>query len=231
VGHHAAGGGQALKAAGAPADPAAAREAGRLLFASECKFVFGATRADGLPAASLPEVAFLGRSNVGKSSLVNALTGRKSLARTSHTPGRTRQLNFFELGGRLLLVDMPGYGYAKASKGEAALWQKLIRAYFRGRPNLRRLFLLIDARHGFKAIDRETMKLLDEAAVSFQIVLTKADKSRPEAVAAVCREIGAELAGHPAALPEPIVTSASTGAGVELLRAAVAELAAGSQFG
>jgi len=231
VGHHAAGGGQALTPAGAPADPAALREAGRLLFASECKFIFGATSTDSLPDASLPEIAFLGRSNVGKSSLVNALTGRKSLARTSHTPGHTRQLNFFELGGRLLLVDMPGYGYAKAPKHEAAAWQKLIRAYFRGRPNLRRLFLLIDARHGFKENDREMMKLLDDAAVSFQIVLTKADKTRPEALASISRDIGVELSGHTAAHPEPIVTSASTGAGVEILRAAIAELAAGGQFG
>ncbi|HYB09722.1 MAG TPA: ribosome biogenesis GTP-binding protein YihA/YsxC [Alphaproteobacteria bacterium] len=231
MGHHAAGGGQALRGADAPADPAAVIEAGRRLFASQCNFVFGATSADNLPEASLPEIAFLGRSNVGKSSLINALTGRKSLARTSHTPGRTRQLNFFELGGRVLLVDMPGYGYAKASKRESAAWRKLIGAYFRGRPNLRRLFLLIDARHGFKANDRETMKLLDDAAVSFQIVLTKSDKTHKDAVAAISRDIDAELADHAAARPKPIVTSASSGEGIEILRASIAELAAGDQFG
>ena len=226
MGHHAPGRGKALKPEAATADDAAAREAGRLLFAADCKFIFGATATDRLPEPSLPEVAFLGRSNVGKSSLVNALTGRRSLARTSQTPGHTRQLNFFILGGRLLLVDMPGYGYAKASKRDVAAWQKLIYAYFRGRPNLRRLFLLIDARHGLKESDRETMRLLDEAAVSFQIVLTKADKAAEETVRTVCRAIGAELAKHPAAHPETIVTSAAKGTGIEGLRTAIAALAA-----
>lgn len=205
---------------------AAAIEAGRLLFAAECRFFFAADRADALPASGLPEVALTGRSNVGKSSLINALTGQKALARTSQTPGRTRRLLFFELGRRLVLVDMPGYGYARAPKTEIKTWNALIRAYCRGRPSLRRLCLLVDARHGLKDADRDMMRLLDEAAVTFQVVLTKADKAPAAALAAVRAAIEAELAKHPAGHPEVLATSALTGAGIPELRATLAALAA-----
>ncbi|MCY4065501.1 MAG: ribosome biogenesis GTP-binding protein YihA/YsxC, partial [Rhodospirillaceae bacterium] len=151
-------------------------EAGRLLFAQECSFVAGVVQVGGLPPDALPEVAFAGRSNVGKSSLINALTNRKALARTSNTPGRTQQINFFDLGGRLCLVDLPGYGYARASKDKVRRWNALIRDYLRGRASLRRVCLLIDARRGLTPGDREIMGLLDASAVSYQIVLTKSDK-------------------------------------------------------
>lgn len=208
---------------GAPG--AAAIEAGRHLFAQACGFLGAAVEAERLPETALPEVAFAGRSNVGKSSLVNALTGRKTLARISHTPGRTRQLNFFDLGGRLLLVDLPGYGYARASKTDIKQWSALARQYLRGRPKLRRVCLLIDARHGAKDSDRELMAELDQAAVSYQAVLTKADKVKPPALAAVCDALARELARHPAAHPHIPVTSARTGAGIAELRAALAALA------
>ena len=148
-------------------------EAGRLLFAKECTFVAGSERLDHLPPFTLPEIAFAGRSNVGKSSLLNALTNRATLARVSNTPGRTRQLNFFDLGGRLLLVDMPGHGYAEASKADIKRWEKLIDAYLSGRPTLARVMVLIDARHGLKDSDREIMTLMDKSAVNYQIILTK----------------------------------------------------------
>ncbi len=195
-------------------------EAGRRLFAQECTFLGAAAEAARLPETTLPEIAFAGRSNVGKSSLVNALTGRKTLARTSHTPGRTRQLNFFDLGGRLMLVDLPGYGYARASKTEIAQWSALARRYLRGRPELRRVCLLVDARHGAKDSDREIMAELDRAAVSYQAVLTKADKVKSQALAAVCGALKRELARHPAAHPHLSVTSARTGTGIAELRAA-----------
>src|SRR6185436_14500502 len=156
-----------------------AEEAGRLLFAQACDFVLGAATLDNIPQTRLPEVAFVGRSNVGKSSLVNALTGRKTLARVSNTPGRTREINFFNLGGRLMLADLPGYGYAKVSKAEHARWTELIFAYLRGRPNLRRAVVLIDARRAPLPNDIEVMELLDRAAVSYQLVLTKVDKLKP----------------------------------------------------
>jgi GTP-binding protein len=209
-----------------PDERAAWLDAGRLLFAAECRFFFAAQRLDQLPPPAGPEVAFAGRSNVGKSSLVNALTGRKTLARTSNQPGRTRQLNFFDLGGRLTLVDMPGYGYAQASRDVKEDWQGLMFEYLRGRPTLRRVALLLDARIEVKETDRQVMDLLDRAAVTFQIVLTKTDDVRPAALAAKQAEAAALSRKHPAAYPEVIATSSETGAGVDLLRAALAELAA-----
>lgn len=209
-------------------DDAAARllEAGRLLFAQECRFVAGAADMAALPADELPEVAFAGRSNVGKSSLVNALTGRKTLARTSDTPGRTQQLNFFELGERLMMVDLPGYGYAAAPKHLVKQWTRLIQDYLRGRPSLRRVLVLVDSRHGMKDTDREVMELLDKAAVNYQLVLTKADKIKQGDLDKVLRQTAAAIARRPAAHPEIMVTSAREGLGVADLRAALASLAA-----
>jgi GTP-binding protein len=200
---------------------------GKALFKGPCTFIKGVVAIDGLPREGKPEVAFAGRSNVGKSTLINALTGRKSLARVSVTPGRTRELNFFTLGknGQLLLVDMPGYGYARASKAEVKGWTQLIRDYVKGRRELKRVFLLIDARHGLKESDRETMTLMDEAAVSYQGVLTKSDKPKAAELATVEAKVAAELAKRPAAFPQLIVTSARTGAGIPELRAAIAALA------
>lgn len=198
---------------------AEAIEAGRLLFAQECAFFWASTSAADLPPFDLPEVAFLGRSNVGKSSLVNALTGRNALARTSNTPGRTRQLNFFRLGGRLNLVDMPGYGYAKVSRTEVKGWARLIDSYLKGRPTLRRLCLLVDARHGLKDSDRGWMKMLDEAAVSYQIVLTKADDAPRSELEAVRAKVAKEAATHVAAHPVILPTSARDGRGIAELRA------------
>ena len=225
-------GGEALTAGAA--DPALARaeaerlEFGRWLFAQDCRFVAGAASADAVPEATLPEIAFAGRSNVGKSSLVNALTGRKTLARISITPGRTRQLNFFELAQRLMLVDLPGYGYASASKSDIKAWTGLTRAYLKGRPSLMRVLLLVDSRHGLKEPDREMMTMLDEAAVSYQIVLTKADKPRPAELAAVRKMVAEEAARHVAAHPELIATSAVTGEGIAELRGALGSFAAAS---
>jgi GTP-binding protein len=200
---------------------------GEALFKGPCTFVKGVVAIDGLPPDGKPEIAFAGRSNVGKSSLINALTGRRSLARVSVTPGRTRELNFFTLGKDevLYLVDMPGYGYAKASKAEVRGWTRLIRDYLRGRRELKRVFLLIDARHGLKDNDRETMTLMDEAAISYQAVLTKADKPKAAELAKIVEKVSAELARRPAAYPEVIVTSARTDAGIRELRAAIAALA------
>jgi GTP-binding protein len=217
--------------AGTPSDAggdaeARALENGRLLFAQPCRFLVSAAGPDQLPEDALPEVAFAGRSNVGKSSLVNALTGRKTLARTSNTPGRTRLLNFFDLGGRLVLVDLPGYGYARASKAAIRQWTGLTRLYLEGRADLQRVCLLIDARHGLKAADLEVMALLDRAAVSYQAVLTKADKTKAGALAEIVGTIQARLARHPAAHPEILVTSVVSGTGIAQLRAAIAALAA-----
>jgi len=199
-------------------------EAARRLFAGPCEFVAGAASIESLIAISLPEVAFAGRSNVGKSSLVNALTGRKALARTSSSPGHTRQINFFDLGNRLFLVDLPGYGFAQVSRSMKETWQDLASAYLRGRPTLKRVCLLIDARHGVKEADRETMKNLDAAAVSYQLVLTKADQIKaadiPRAVAAA----EAVARKHGAAHPEVMPTSSTTGAGIPELRAELASL-------
>ncbi len=213
---------------GRPSDGAGSDEAlerGRWLFAQTCTFLVSAAAPDQVPAADLPEIAFAGRSNVGKSSLVNALTGRKTLARTSNTPGRTRLLNFFRLAEHLLLVDLPGYGYARASKSDIKQWTGLTRAYLRGRPNLRRVCLLIDARHGLKPGDEAVMALLDEAAVSYQVVLTKADKASAEALAKTREATARQLAKRPAAHPEILATSARKGLGITELRAALAALA------
>jgi len=177
---------------------------------------------DGLPAADRPEVCFAGRSNVGKSTLINALTGRKALARASNTPGRTQEINFFTLGEGRYLVDLPGYGFAEAPKPVVERWQALLRAYLAGRPTLRRAFLLIDARHGIKAVDEEIMGLLDRSAVTFQAVLTKADKPGAAGLEASVASVAAGLARHPAAFPEIIVTSAETGRGLDGLRATIA---------
>jgi GTP-binding protein len=213
-------------AALAEAERVAALEAGRLLFASECQFFFAAQRLDQLPPAGLPEIAFAGRSNVGKSSLLNALTGRRTLARTSGQPGRTRQLNFFDLGGRLVLVDMPGYGYAQASRSVKEDWQGMMFDYLRGRPTLCRVMLLLDARIEVKESDRQVMDLLDRAAVAFQLVLTKADGMTARALAAKGAEATALARAHTAAHPEVHVTSAETGQGIVEMRAALASFAA-----
>ncbi len=202
-------------------------EGGRRLFAQACTFVGSAPRMDVVPAAVLPEVAFAGRSNVGKSSLVNALTGRKTLARTSHTPGRTQELIFFSLGDRLMLTDLPGYGYARAPKTRIKSWTALVRAYLAGRPSLRRVCLLIDARHGLKDTDLEVMKVLDRAAVVYQVVLTKADKANAATREKIQAGVAAELGRHAAAHPEIIVTSAREGEGIAVLRAELAALVVG----
>jgi GTP-binding protein len=200
-------------------------EAGRRLFAAECRFVFAAQRIDQLPPAEALEVAFAGRSNVGKSSLLNALTGRHALARASGQPGRTRQLNFFTLGERLVLVDMPGYGYAQAAKTVKADWQGLMFDYLRGRPTLRRVLLLLDARVEIKDSDRAVMDLLDRAAVTYQLVLTKADGVKPAPLAAKEAEAARLARQHPAAHPEVVTTSSETAAGMAELRATLADLA------
>jgi len=204
-------------------DPQAA-EAGRRLFAGPVDFLKGVVAMAGLPPADRPEVCFAGRSNVGKSSLINALTGRKALARASNTPGRTQEINFFALAESHYLVDLPGYGYAKAPPATVARWQALLRAYLSGRSTLRRAFLLIDARHGPKSVDEEIMALLDRAAVPFQAVLTKTDKVSGRDREASLAATRASLGRHPAAFPEIVETSAETGAGLPALRAAIAAL-------
>jgi GTP-binding protein len=208
------------------APDAAAEEAGRRFFAGRCEFVAGAASEAALPPAGLPEIALAGRSNVGKSSLLNALTGRAALARVSHRPGRTQQLNFFDLEHRLMLVDLPGYGFAEASKRDVERWTALIRRYLRGSASLRRMLLLIDARHGIKEPDRPMMALLDETAVSYQAVLTKIDKVPPAELAERVAGVAAELATHGAAHPVIHLTSAHDGIGIAALRAGIAALAA-----
>lgn len=199
-------------------------ERGRLLFAGECDFIFGAQQTGQLPPPEFPEVAFAGRSNVGKSSLVNALTGRKTLARASSEPGRTKQLNFFNLRNELLLVDMPGYGFAKASKSVKEDWQEMMFDYLRGRPVLQRVMLLLDARIEMKATDREVMDLLDRAAVGFQIILTKCDSIGSQRLAEKIRVTDIEARRHPAAHPYIIATSSESGLGIPELRAELASL-------
>jgi GTP-binding protein len=204
---------------------AEALERGRLLFAKPCIFVAGAARIGDLPDAALPEIAFAGRSNVGKSSLINALTGQNALARISRTPGRTQQLNFFRLDDAVTLVDLPGYGYARASKRRIADWTGLMHAYLKGRVTLHRLCVLVDSRHGLKPSDEALMDELDDDAVSYQVVLTKADKPNSAEVARARQAVAEALARRPAAHPDILVTSARTGGGIPELRAALAALA------
>ncbi len=202
-------------------------EAARKLFAGPCDFISGAASVESLPPIALPEVAFAGRSNVGKSSLVNALTGRRTLARVSARPGHTRQINFFDLAGRLHLVDLPGYGFAQVSKSMKETWQDLASAYLRGRPTLKRVCLLIDSRHGVKDSDHETMKNLDRAAVSYQLILTKTDQLRQAEIPRAIKSAEAAARKHGAAHPEVLPTSSETGFGIAELRAEIFRVALG----
>lgn len=206
-------------------EAAALIEAGRLLFAREVTFMRGVAALDGLPPISLPEIAFAGRSNVGKSSLINALCGRSTVARTSNTPGRTQELNYFDVSGRLIMVDMPGYGFAKAPKDKVDAWKRLVNGYLRGRPTLRRCMMLVDSRHGLKDVDREIMTMLDKAAVVYQIVLTKIDKLNATELAAVQKRTQEEIVSHVAAHPTLILTSSEKGIGIPELRAEILQLA------
>lgn len=202
----------------------ASREAGRLLFAGPVDFVKGVVAMPGLPPPDRIEICFAGRSNVGKSSLINALTGRKNLARASNTPGRTQEINFFALGEQRFMVDLPGYGYAEAPVAIVAKWQALLKSYLSGRQTLRRAFVLIDMRHGVKTVDEEIMGLLDRSAVTFQAVLTKADKVSKTQQETTIAQVRGALAKHPAAFPELVVTSSEKGDGIETLRAIIAML-------
>ena len=205
-------------------------EEGRLLFSQNCNFLLGVTRIDSMPLSNLVEIAFAGRSNVGKSSLINALTGRKMLARTSNTPGRTQQINFFQLGEKLMLVDLPGYGYAKASKRSVQNWTNLLKLYLKGRAQLRRVCLLIDARHGIKKTDQNIMKLLDQAAVSYQVILTKCDKTTEESLLKLLNSLESDLSTHGAAYPNILITSSKTNVGIIQLRVELTTLAMESEF-
>ncbi|MFD0859759.1 ribosome biogenesis GTP-binding protein YihA/YsxC [Roseovarius aquimarinus] len=204
-------------------DPQTAERA-RILFAGETEFLKGVVAMSGLPEADRIEVCFAGRSNVGKSTLINALTGRKALARASNTPGRTQEVNFFTLADSHYLVDLPGYGYANAPLAVVEKWQALLKRYLSGRANLRRAFVLVDTRHGIKAVDHEIMSLLDSAAVTFQVVLTKADKLRGTQLETILSQVRGELKRHPAAFPELILTSSEKGDGIPTLRATIAGL-------
>ena len=208
----------------AEAPDAAACETGRKLFAGPVDFLKGVVAMDGLPPADRPEVCFAGRSNVGKSTLINAVTGRKALARASNTPGRTQEINYFTCADSHYLVDLPGYGFANAPVAVVRQWQALLKQYLSGRATLRRAFVLVDARHGIKPVDDEIMALLDSAAVTFQCVLTKTDKIKAGARDRVLDQVRAGLVPHPAAFPELILTSAETGEGLSTLRATIAGL-------
>ena len=199
-------------------------DAGRRLFGGPCRFLLGVARLDQLPEVKGVEIAFAGRSNVGKSSLINAVTGMRDLARASNTPGRTRELNFFDVNGQLTLVDMPGYGYARASKTAIDNWTRLIFDYLRGRSSLRRVYVLIDSRHGVKDNDKEALDVLDQAAVSYQIVLTKCDQPKKSALEAIKAETERAIAKRPAAHPEVMLTASRSGLGIQELRAAIADL-------
>ncbi len=197
-------------------------EQGRKLFASSCEFMLGVAKLEQLPPDNiLGEIAFAGRSNVGKSSLINAMTNRKTLARTSNTPGRTQQLNYFNLGEQIYLVDLPGYGFAKAPEAIVKEWQKTIFAYLQGRVNLKRVFLLIDSRHGIKKVDKEIMEMLDKAAVTYQIILTKTDKIKASELAKVINETNKIIKEHPAAYVNLIATSSEKNRGIEEIRAEI----------
>lgn len=208
----------------APEPDAITAERGRLLFAGPVDFLKGVVAMSGLPPADRAEVCFAGRSNVGKSSLINALTGRKALARASNTPGRTQEINYFSLGEARYLVDLPGYGFAEAPLAVVERWQKLLKSYLSGRPTLRRAFVLVDSRHGVKAVDEDIMKLLDQAAVTFQVVMTKTDKVRDADLAKVLGQTRAALASHPAAYPEIVLTSSEKGEGIATLRSIIAQI-------
>ncbi|MDJ0994642.1 MAG: ribosome biogenesis GTP-binding protein YihA/YsxC [Dinoroseobacter sp.] len=208
----------------APEPDAVSAEAARKLFAGPVDFLKGVVAMHGLPPADRLEVCFAGRSNVGKSSLINALTGRKTLARTSNTPGRTQEINYFTLGDDRYLVDVPGYGFAEAPVAVVKKWQALLKAYLTGRQTLRRTFVLIDARHGIKAVDEDILRLLDTAAVTFQVVLTKADKVKEKDRTKVLNQVRVALSKHPAAFPEIVVTSSEKGWGIPTLRAIIAGL-------
>lgn len=219
---------------GTPTEPLSAQhdpemiEAGRRLFAGPVTFLLSAPKVEFLPDANGPEIAFAGRSNVGKSSLINAVTNRNGLARTSNTPGRTQELNFFDVGDpaapHLRLVDMPGYGYAEAPKHLVEAWQRLIRTYLRGRPVLKRVFVLIDSRHGVKAADEPIMKLLDETAVSYQLILTKLDKLNEKEAAKAVESVSAAARKHTACHPEILTTSSAKNRGIDGVRAVIASL-------
>lgn len=199
---------------------------GKKLFIAECSFMLGVAGLNQLPPDNiLGEIAFAGRSNVGKSSLINALTGRKTLAKTSNTPGRTQQLNYFNLANKLYIVDMPGYGFAQAPDAMVKKWQKMIFAYLQGRVNLKRVFLLIDSRHGIKKVDKEIMEMLDKAAVNYQIILTKSDKISAVELAKTITETNKILKDHAAAHIDIIATSSEKGRGIDELRAEIARLA------
>ncbi len=206
-------------------------EAGRYLFAQACTFVLGCANLNQIPVDNLPEIAFAGCSNVGKSSLINALVGMRALARTSNTPGRTRQINFFNLADRLMISDLPGYGYARAPKPQVKQWTTLVETYLKGRASLRRSFVLVDARHGIKSSDRNIFRMLDSEAQSYQVVLTKCDKVKASPLSSLIDACHSELAKHGAAHPKIATTSARKGDGIPELRAAIAALARPSKLG